>query len=407
MKAKSLPESLTRLQDGASAGQGSPLTAIEAKPYEWIDPPAIEPRDRIYGHLFRKFIAATIATPGLGKTSLTLVQCLAIVTGRDLLKTGRKPKPGKAWYFNGEDPYDELQRRIQAVCLHYGIKREDIEGRFFVNDGRTTPIIIATETRDGTKIWKPTVEAIVATIRKNSIDALTVDPFVSCHRVSENDNTKIEAVVWEWAKIADEAACALALVHHPRKTNGYEVTIDDARGASALIGKARSAWVLNRMTQDEGSKARVEDDHRLYFRVDDGKPSMTPPSRDATWYRLVGIGLNNARNDRPADNIGVVSHWEWPAPTEGLPEDALEKAKAAIAPMGSKRRSYVTADDWVGKGIGPAIGIDPETEAGKEQLKSLIVMWLRDGHMEKYEAKDAKGTNREYVRPVFKGGETA
>jgi len=104
-------------------------------------------------------------------------------------------------------------------------------------------------------------------------------------RVSENDINKIEAVAWEWAKIADECDCAAELVHHARKTGGAEVTAEDARGASALSGKCRSVRVLNRMSEDEGERAGV-DNHKTYFRVDDGKPNMAPPSDATDWYRL-------------------------------------------------------------------------------------------------------------------------
>jgi hypothetical protein len=43
-----------------------------------------------------------------------------MVTGRNLLNA--KPKGQlRVWYWNGEDPMEELQRRFAAVALHYGL----------------------------------------------------------------------------------------------------------------------------------------------------------------------------------------------------------------------------------------------------------------------------------------------
>ena len=226
-----------RRAKGAGEPEGSPAPAaasgiIKATPYVRVDPSSIMPRDWLYGrHLVRKFVSATVAPGGIGKSSLVLVEALSIVTGRGLL-IDRAPGPGRVWWWNGEDPFDELQRRIEAVCLRYGIAVDATDGRLFVDSGRTTPIVIATETKHGATIAEPVVSQVKATIRENGIDVFIVDPFVSCHRVSENDNNKIEAVAWEWAKIADECDCAIELVHHSRKTNGAEVTAEDSRGAS-------------------------------------------------------------------------------------------------------------------------------------------------------------------------------
>jgi 2,3-bisphosphoglycerate-independent phosphoglycerate mutase len=91
-------------------------------------------------------------------------------------------------------------------------------------------------------------------------------PHLSSHGVSENDNGAIDRVAKTWAKIAEETNCSIELVHHSRKTNGNEVTVEDSRGAVALLSAARSARVLNQMTKDEGERAGVEF-RRLHFRV--------------------------------------------------------------------------------------------------------------------------------------------
>ena len=68
-----------------------------------------------------------------------------------------------------------------------------------------------------------------------------VDPFVSCHRVNENDNSAIERVAKSWARVAEETNCSVMAAHHNRKTGSEGATVDDGRGASALRDAARTA----------------------------------------------------------------------------------------------------------------------------------------------------------------------
>jgi hypothetical protein len=63
------------------------------------------------------------------------------------------------------------------------------------------------------------------------------------------------------ARIAEQASCAIHLVHHTRKAPaGTEVTSGEPRRSPT-----RRAWcALNQMTEEDGAKAGVEN-HRLFF----------------------------------------------------------------------------------------------------------------------------------------------
>ena len=120
---------------------------IEATPWEFIDPAQIPRRRWLSGtHLIRKFGSATIAAPGVGKSALKLVEAVAIATGSPLL--GILPAVrAQVWYWNGEDPLEEIQRRIAAICLHYNIAGNELEGWLFIDSGREQEIIIARQTQ--------------------------------------------------------------------------------------------------------------------------------------------------------------------------------------------------------------------------------------------------------------------
>ena len=87
-------------------------------------------------------------------------------------------------------------------------------------------------------------------ITMNRIDVFTIDPFISFHAVNENSNTDMDLVIKEGlGAVAGATNSAGEIFHHPGKPKpGQETTVDDGRGASAIIWAVRSARVLKFMT---------------------------------------------------------------------------------------------------------------------------------------------------------------
>lgn len=379
-----------------SAVEAPPRPRVTATPFLWIDPATIPPRAWVYGdHLIQRFISTTIAPGGVGKSMLGIVEALAIATGRPLL--GVKPvERARVWYWNGEDPVEELDRRIMAACLHYDITKEEIEGWLYVDSGRVTPICVAIQARTETKIAFPVVQDIKETIRAFGIKVLIVDPFVSCHEVQENDNGAIHSVVTVWAQVADETDCAVDLVHHARKGQGGEVTVEDARGASALLGKARAARTLNVMTEKEAEAADVDIAHRrFYFRTYGGKANLAPPSDRSDWYRLASMDLGNGTADRPSDSVGVATVWKWPSAFDGVTVADLVAVQHRV--NGGRYRESSQADEWVGYVVAEILHLDADKKADNARIKALLKTWFGNGMLQVVEGRDDKGNTRKFV----------
>lgn len=360
-------------EDDTAPPQVAPVPHIKAKAFEWCEPAKIPPREWVYGrHLIRRYVSTTVAPGGLGKSSLALVEAVAMVSGKDLL--GERPtEPLRVWYWNGEDPADELQRRVMAVALHYDLRPQDIGGRLFINSGRDTEIVIAEQGRDGVTVAAPVVDALKATIRENRIDVVIIDPFVSSHRVSENDNGAIDRVAKTWARLAEETNCAVELIHHARKTNGNEVTIEDSRGAVALLSAARSARTLNGMTKDEAERAGVQN-RRSHFRVDNGKANLAPPPEGSTWFKMESVALGNGPLNSDGDHIGVVTGWTWPDPLDGVKTADLRAAQAAVS-AGGQWRENSQCRDWVGIPIAQALKLDLSKKPDRSKVIRLLKIW--------------------------------
>jgi hypothetical protein len=374
----------------APNGHADAGTPISATPYRWVDPVLITPRQWLYGrHYIRKFLSVTISAGAVGKSSLALVEALSMAIGRDLL-TGNDIPQRAVWFWNGEDPREEIERRIQAVALHYRLKEADWAGRLFIDSGREKKVIIATdERRNGVAVNRPLVDGLVAELSARAVDVLILDPFVKTHSVVENDNGAIDAVATALAGIAEAADCAIEVIHHVRKTNATELTVDDARGAVALIQASRSARVINSMTREEAIKAAINPVHKgLYFRVDTGKANLAPPADKTTWRRLVGVGLGNARGDYPEDAVGVVVAWKWPDAFAGLTADHLRQVQNKVA--AGKWRASVQSDGWVGNAVAEVLDLDLAEPANKERVKALLKGWIKTEALKEVELEDGR-----------------
>lgn len=292
----------------------TPELVFKPTPFDLGDPTKIPPRQWIYDfRLIRGFVSLTVAPGGLGKSSLAMVDSLAMAIGRKLFDDSpvQEKKPLRVWYWNGEDPQEETRRRVAAIALHYGVTNEEIGGRLFTDTGRETEIILGDMNGQEININEALFADLEKAILANKIDVLMIDPFSSAHRLPENDNSAINAVARRLAKLADLCGCAVEIVHHTRKTNGAETTVEDGRGASSMRDAVRSARALNVMSEDIGEKLGIsKDDCKSYFSVGVGKASMSSKANGVQWRRLVSVPLGNATPDRDEDTVGVVTYYE-------------------------------------------------------------------------------------------------
>jgi hypothetical protein len=374
------------------------LTAIKfiPTPFKWRDPSTFPRRQFVYGrHYARQFLSVTAAQTKVGKSSLGLVEAVAMAAGRNLL--GVEPvRAMRVWYWNGEDPKEELERRVLAICLHYSIDHALVEKNLFLDSGRDTEIIVATQTKTGAKITIPVEDALTAALIDGKFDAFILDPFVSIHRVSENDNMMIDAVAKTFGRIAGNANVAIETIHHTRKLGGAAATMEDSRGASAQAPAARDVRVLNRMTKDEGAKAGIEDGkERLYFRADtDGNLS---PASATEWFNLASQGLGNGSGG-PIDDqdyVGVVTRWKWPDAFDGVTVTDLRKAQDAVGE--GRWRENPQAKEWAGIAVARALGLDAADKRDKAKIAGLLKTWIANGMFVIVDGEDANRKKKSFI----------
>jgi hypothetical protein len=371
---------------------------ISLQSYRWADRTSIPRREWLYGrHLVRGFVSTRAAVGGGCKTSLSFVEILAMLSGKPLLGT-RPAKPLNIFYWNGEDPKEELQRRIEAARYHHGLTGEDILGRLYMHSGRDMEIKTAISVRGGRgiEIAHPVHAALAREFTEKAVDVAIIDPFISSHAVNENDNAQIDAVVKLWGKLTQACSCATDLLHHLRKTSGTEPTIEDTRGAKALVDGVRDAQLLRRMTKDEAAKMGIKPDEAWrYFRIADGKSNMAPPASTSEWYRLESVDLGNGDSEHEADNVGVVVKWQPRSLFDDIPMGAIDEGMRRVQAGAWKRNSQ--AKDWVGHALSEVLDLDPADEFGKQQLQVMIDQWLKSGALKVVKMKDEQRKMKDFV----------
>lgn len=378
-----------------------PPRPIRAMPFVLRPPSEIEPRDWLFARLYiRGYVSATFG-PGAGaKTMICLKDAVAMACGFDLdTREPSRKGPLRCWYVNVEDPLEEVERRLAAICLHYGITNDDLGGRLLVDTDREGRYLIAEQDANGLLVRHAVREAILDEIAASRIDVLVLDPLVHLHAVNENSNVGIAAVVAQLRAIADEGRVALHVVHHVRKGVGGEVGVEDGRGAGALKDACRAVRLMTPMSRDEASKFGLsEDESRFFvFANPSGKPNLAPPSDRREWFRLTEVALGNGRPDADQDRIGVPVVWKPPGAFDGVTLDDCLRIWARMREAQAKGEAALIAccaanvqsKGWAGLLVCDVLGWDASAPEARTNVGRMLGAWKASGAVREVRIRDA------------------
>jgi hypothetical protein len=363
---------------------GNSRNRIDFAPYRFPDPAKIPRREWLYGrHYIRGAVSASVGAPGRGKSTTSLTEIVAMSVGRDLL-TGDPLRSGplRAAYVNGEETQDELDRRVAAILQFFEVNREDCGDRLFVESTRDKPFKVAVlGPRGNATTNKDVVEALKDWCDRRQIDVLAIDPLISFHSVRESDNGDMDVVCKDAFAVIAGKVRAIDLVHHPRKlqTGESNTTVDDARGASAILAAVREARTFNFMTVADAAQFGIrEDQRRLHIRVDNGKSNMGPIG-SARWLKLEVENLPNG------DTVACSTLWKPPNPFDGVSATDLKVVQKVV--QGGAFRTSSQSPDWLGWWMAanlPNLNIsaryddDPKDKAAVKRLNDILKTWVKN-----------------------------
>jgi hypothetical protein len=266
---------------------------------------SIPPREWLVGNrLQRGKATGGVAPGGVGKSSFSLATAIAIALGDNRLTGEPIHESGPVLVIYNEEDYDELHRRIAAICQFWKIDPARLNGRLYELCSVSGELKVVKLDKHGSSMVMPEVDQMVQFCLDRGIIYVCCDPFITFHNVPENDNTNIDVAARQFSRIANEANVAVDLLHHISKGDGdsesHAGDITRARGGSSLGGALRNSYTLAAMSKKTAEKLEIGPDYVRYVRLDDGKRNYSLRSGDVAWFYLESVTIPNG------DNVGVI-----------------------------------------------------------------------------------------------------
>jgi hypothetical protein len=270
------------------------------------------------GWLLKGYCSVFIAPGGVGKSTATIVEALAMATGRPLLGETPAKASVNALIYNAEDCIDVLQMRMAATCQHHGVPLESMAGKIALISGRQWNMKLCAKGPNNSIVVNTRCLAVLRNfIRARNIDLLYLDPFIRIHDLCENDNNDVDNVMNVLTSFADTEKIAICIVHHSRKLNDDSGAgnVEVARGASSMTSAARFARTATTMTIKETGKYGLvdlsidpDDEHYVrkgYVRLDEAKNNMAKASTSALWIKHVGPTIANGEEVGTFESVNL------------------------------------------------------------------------------------------------------
>lgn len=353
---------------------------LALRPIGILNPSARAPRDWLVPYrMMRRHVTMTTAAPGVGKSTLAIEECVSQSSGIDFLGFGITRKHRVA-IINNEETRDELERRIEATCVHFDVPFEAIAETLFVYSGvDAEKIILARTDNNGNVIPTVHTEQLRTLVNDLKLDVVNLDPFVQTHYVEESSNEQISrAMVQIRSVVSSDYPAAVHIVHHNRKPQGGNShqagDMSSARGASSMGGEAHFFFTLTDMGEQESEKLNIpEEDRILYLRLDDAKRKMAPAS-GARWFERHGVMMPYGKF---GEEVGVLIPKEFEELNVKITLDAAKEILQSIDKAWRDGSPYSDAPQSGSRFVVNAI--IREFQMTRQRGRLLIRDWLTNG----------------------------
>jgi AAA domain len=273
------------------------------------------------GFALRGAVTIISATGGTGKTQFTLQSGIAFALGEDFAGFHPMRKDLKIAYVSGEEPLDEIWRRIAAIEVdRVGYKAADIErlkeclkGKLFIYHGKNVALVTKGITKNDVAQRTSFHEELCQQIIELGIDLVILDPLIRLHAGLDENSAEMQELHNAADDIATRANCGVVLVSHTNKMS--KGTVDDqnaARGTSAMTDAARVVIIMANMTEAQAKDLLPEAEQTAYMRycrIGDPKQSYAVNS-GSQWFRKKTIKLPVTLEDGTDDYRFVLEPWK-------------------------------------------------------------------------------------------------
>ncbi|MDD3963910.1 MAG: AAA family ATPase [Synergistaceae bacterium] len=203
-------------------------------------------RPEMIGGIFpRSGVSVIAGQQGTGKSLLMQKFCCDISRGGSILDGfSESISPVKSLYLIGEFSANGMNHRAQTASWQYD--RENLI-LYEIRDFLINNIPLGLSTEEG-------FENIRQLIKEEKPDLIVFDSMMSFITANESDMQEMQSAFSKLLRIADEAKCAVVLVHHIRKRKAIErnmrLHMDDIIGSSIITRNASVAIGIENIKVD-------------------------------------------------------------------------------------------------------------------------------------------------------------
>jgi hypothetical protein len=337
----------------------------------------LPPRDwLIPGVLLRGRTCVDAGMGGGAKSTQAVREACTLALGRPLLGPSMRPAHRvPVLIVPGEDTADDWRAMVFALLRQYGIDPKELDGWLYILEPGRWDLADS----DGHP-KRDQVDEFIAYVRKHDIGAVFFDPFASFAAFAEVDSGKMDRVIkGAFNRLAQEADCAVKLVHHLRKVGDRDPTIDDVRGSVALVNAARLVRIITPMSAAEAGAHGVDPDEANLIRKVTVVKSNFGPARGTTWFKVGFVTMANG------DDVAVAEPYQLPDPYEEVPGGRIRACQERIHARRANGEGYryseraKDADAWVGIAVADVLGYDLLKLPDLQRTRFLIEQWIDPG----------------------------
>lgn len=255
---------------------------LKHKLLHFLDPVecfSVEPKkqDQILPGLVSKTVGGLTAPGGVGKSQFAIQAGLSVAAGKDLFGIGASGE-GKVLYLAGEDPDEELHRRLHALTNyipssnHAAIKRNFILkpcASIGLSLAESSHIEILKKLEQGCRL-------------------IILDTLSNFHSLDENSSADANRLMNAMRDLAEATGAAVIYVHHVNKSSVLNAQTGNphaARGSSALSDNSKWMASVAVMTESEAKTLKVKGaDREDYVRFIVSKKNYSGKLEDR-WFK--------------------------------------------------------------------------------------------------------------------------
>jgi RecA-family ATPase len=237
--------------DAPSPDRGAPLALV--CPPAWRDVPLEPMRWLATNRIPAGDVTILSGDGGGGKTTVALQLAVSVERGLgDWL--GTTCEAGPVIFFSGEEPKDEMRRRLQRVARKRGLEPADLAGLHF-HFADPDACLLGVARKDGTMAPAPLFTSLAAATRDIRPALIVVDSIAATFGGNQNDRVHARTFVGLFRTLARQTGCAILLLDHPSLSG---ITSGTGRGGSMDWQNATRARLhLETVEGDDGSTGRV------------------------------------------------------------------------------------------------------------------------------------------------------